>query len=90
MITEKKTNKKSFKNKSYNKLVKLVDNYMFEVRTPHSTKAGIRIESLGTKKGSSVELLLPSMALNGIVKLKLTGRQAKSLFCTLKNYYENS
>lgn len=78
------------KSKLYNRLATTKN--VFHVRTTPDTQAGIRVESKGAKKRSTVELLLPSTTLDGnrrMVKVQLTGRQAKALFDTLYRHYES-
>jgi len=69
---------------------KLADKATFAVRTTHSTAAGVRVESHGTKKGSSVEVLLPSTTITGgkrVVKVEMSGRQARALYETLSKHF---
>lgn len=87
----KRTSKKTVyttTSKLYNRLAETEN--VFHVRTTPDTQAGVKIQSKGAKKRSTVELLLPSTTLDGakrMVKVQLTGRQAKALFDTLHRHY---
>jgi hypothetical protein len=75
------------KSKLYNKLA---TRKTFEVRTTLSTAAGVKIETYGAKKGSTVEVLLPSTTHEGsnrTVKVQMTGRQARALYETLSRHF---
>ncbi len=79
---------KETKSKLYNGLSNT--DATFNVRTTPSTKAGVRVISRGAKKASRVEIVVPSTTIDGsprVVKLTLTGRQARALFETLDRHY---
>lgn len=83
--------KKTYKSKLFNKL-STDEKKTFHVRTSHSSKAGVRIIDPGTKKGVMVDILVPSTSVDGsdrIVKMSMTGRQARALFATLRRYYQD-
>lgn len=77
------------KSKLYNRLDR--SNKSFDVRTERSTKAGVRIETRGTKKLTNVEIILPSTTNDGedrMVRVTMTGRQARAVFETLSRHYD--
>jgi len=62
----------------------------FDVRTSKTTKAGVRVSTTGSKKLTTVEILIPSTTVYGedrVVKVTLTGRQAKAVFDTMERHY---
>lgn len=82
--------RKTFKSKLFNKM-SADEKKTFHVRTSHSSRAGVRVTDPGTKKGVTVDILVPSTSIDGterIVKMSMTGRQARALFATLHRYYE--
>lgn len=75
------------KSKLFNRLAK---DASFDVRTNHSTQAGVKITTSGTKKGTQVEVVLPSTNSSGedrVIHLTMTGRQARALYETLNSHY---
>jgi len=89
---KKNVNKRTTTSKLYNRLSN--NENIFHVRTtPGSTQAGVRVAGKGAKKGSTVEILLPSTSIDGLdrtVMVGLTGRQARAIYETLNRYYHNS
>lgn len=62
----------------------------FDVRTSKVTKAGVRVSTTGSKKLTTVEILIPSTTIDGdnrVVKVTLTGRQAKAVYDTMERHY---
>lgn len=89
MSTKNRNSTRVTKSKLYDQLS---NTPTFEVRTKHSTAAGVRVESHGVKKGSTVEILLPSTTITGgkrIVKIDMTGRQARAIYETLARHFGN-
>lgn len=81
------TRRRTIKSKLYNKLS---EGNTFSVRTTLTTQAGVKIEDQGNKKGSIIEVILPSTTITGAkrsVKVQMTGRQARALYETLSRYY---
>lgn len=84
--------KRVFKSKLFNQL-SAQEKKVFHVRTSHSTKAGVRVENRGGKKGSQLDILVPSTTIDGTprtVKVSLTGRQARALYATLNRFYSEN
>ncbi len=81
------------KSKLYNRLTKKYDKNVFSVRTNRSTRAGVKIERTGDKKQTVVEVVLPSTSATGedrLVKVTMSGRQARALLSTLREFYDSS
>lgn len=79
------------KSKLYNRLSKKYDKNIFAVATDNSTRAGVKIETRGAKKQTSVEVILPSTSSSGedrLVKVTMSGRQARALYQTLRDFYD--
>lgn len=90
-MTKTRNRKTTTKSRYYNKFADQKNT--FSVRTTQSTKAAILVDSGGNKKATTVEVILPSTTVHGskrMVKLTLTGRQAKAIFDTLARHYKNS
>jgi hypothetical protein len=89
MTTRKKTRtatKKNTTNRTYKKLANQKN--AFTVRTKLTSSAGVKVTTKGRKKGTIVEVILPSTTVHGkfrTVRFYMTGRQAKTLFRTLNN-----
>lgn len=85
-----RTNRLVKKSKLYNSLNKTYNKNVFSVAVDHDTRAGVKIESRGSKKQTSVEVILPSTSSTGedrLVRVTMSGRQARALYQTLSEFY---
>jgi len=86
-VVRKPAPRKSAKSRLFSGLDKVIGTW--DLRVASSTKIGVRVSSRGTKKGSLVEMILPSTTPDGIpctVRVSLSGRQARAVFETLSKY----
>ena len=75
------------KSKLYSNLNKEVGTW--NLRVASSTRIGVKVFSKGTKKGSVVEMILPSTTPEGVpctVRVCLSGRQARAVYETLARH----
>lgn len=75
------------KSKLYNKLDRVIGTW--NLRVASSTKVGVKVSTRGTKKGSVVEMILPSTTPQGLpctVRVSLSGRQARAIMETLSDH----
>ncbi len=82
-----KNTKLTTKSKLYKNLDGVIGTW--NVRVASSSRVGVKVSSLGTKKGSVVEMILPSTTPEGVpctVRVCLTGRQARAVYETLARH----
>lgn len=83
--------RKQTKSKLYSGLDRVVGTW--DLRVASSTKIGVKVSSRGTKKGTLVQMILPSTTPEGLpctVRVNLSGRQARAVFETLGKHQNKS